>query len=83
MSLCDLGKELLLLFRPMIFIRVLAYHLIAFSDGLHVVDAIKHYFAPRISGSVLKVHVFVLSQLLCEGVEDVQFLTLLFICPVG
>ena len=67
----------------MIFIRVFAYHLIAFSNSLHVMDAIKHYFTPRIPGSGLKVHFFILSQLLCEGVEDVQFLTLLFVRPVG
>lgn len=48
----------------MIFIRVFAYHLIALSDRIHVVDAIKHYFAARVPGSVLKVQVFILSKLL-------------------
>ena len=48
----------------MIFIRVLAYHLIALSNRLHVMDAIKHYFAARVPLSVLKVQVFVLSYLL-------------------
>ena len=67
----------------MIFIRVLPYHLIALSKCFHVMDAIKHNFALRVPWSVLKKHVFVLSQLLWERVEDVQFLTLLFGRPVG